>query len=484
MGRGIGGRLTQIAGPHSGAVSQLVTGLEFTSDAQSILGGAGSWNSTILSVLVRWVPLTRPANNTLSIAMVGDFAANFNLITYANTGFTYAPETAFNGAYASAPGAGIGNGCDVTQAGRLGIMRTDVVRLVSGTAIQHWRDGRQVGRQGTSAATTLGSTNALAINRRVSSATLGYGNFALVEIRATTAALTDAQIAQWSASPVGTSSPAGGETNVLVASDFNGSTIPPRVGGGTYTAAGSPVLKRYRRAPAGLGSIECMGDSITLGRASGPVDGNGWRREVLQLLNGSRHATMSGQFTPATTNLTPDFSTNHTGVSGMGLGATPAAGTTRLSTVATDRDLSIGPAGITILSFGRNDIYRRCRAAELNQTPAAAVSAMQTDWTNEIAGLRVTRTGPIVVTTTLRCATSATEANERTAIDLWNAALPGYVSAWNSTYGNVFLCDYTTAATPNQAAADSAAVLYDGTHPTAATYTVMAGVIAGVLGGL
>jgi lysophospholipase L1-like esterase len=484
MGRGIGGRLTQIAGPHSGAVSQLVTGLEFTSDAQSILGGAGSWNSTILSVLVRWVPLTRPANNTLSIAMVGDFAANFNLITYANTGFTYAPETAFNGAYASAPGAGIGNGCDVTQAGRLGIMRTDVVRLVSGTAIQHWRDGRQVGRQGTSAATTLGSTNALAINRRVSSATLGYGNFALVEIRATTAALTDAQIAQWSASPVGTSSPAGGETNVLVASDFNGSTIPPRVGGGTYTAAGSPVLKRYRRAPAGLGSIECMGDSITLGRASGPVDGNGWRREVLQLLNGSRHATMSGQFTPATTNLTPDFSTNHTGVSGMGLGATPAAGTTRLSTVATDRDLSIGPAGITILSFGRNDIFRRCRAAELNQTPAAAVSAMQTDWTNEIAGLRVTRTGPIVVTTTLRCATSATEANERTAIDLWNAALPGYVSAWNSTYGNVFLCDYTTAATPNQAAADSAAVLYDGTHPTAATYTVMAGVIAGVLGGL
>jgi lysophospholipase L1-like esterase len=227
-----------------------------------------------------------------------------------------------------------------------------------------------------------------------------------------------------------------------------------------------------------------MGDSITLGRASGPVDGKGWRREVLQLLNGSRHATMSGQFTPATTNLTPDFSTNHTGVSGMGLGATPAAGTTRLSTVATDRDLSIGPAGITILSFGRNDIFRRCRAAELNQTPAAAVSAMQTDWTNEIAGLRVTRTGPIVVTTTLRCATSATEANERTAIDLWNAALPGYVSAWNSTYGNVFLCDYTTAATPNQAAADSAAVLYDGTHPTAATYTVMAGVIAGVLGGL
>jgi lysophospholipase L1-like esterase len=473
-----------VVGPHAAFGQQLVTGIEFTSDAQSILGGAGSWNSTILSVMVRWVPLTRPANSTLSIAMVGDFAANFNLITYSNTGFTYAPETAFNGAYASAPGAGIGNGCDVTQAGRLGLMRTDVVRLVSGTAIQHWRDGRQVGRQGTSAATTLGSTNALAINRRVSSATLGYGNFALVEIRATTAALTDAQIAQWSASPVGTSSPAGGETNVLVASDFNGSTIPPRVGGGTYTAAGSPVLKRYRRAPAGLGSIECMGDSITLGRASGPVDGNGWRREVLQLLNGSRHATMSGQFTPATTNLTPDFSTNHTGVSGMGLGATPAAGTTRLSTVATDRDLSIGPAGITILSFGRNDIFRRCRAAELNQTPAAAVSAMQTDWTNEIAGLRVTRTGPIVVTTTLRCATSATEANERTAIDLWNAALPGYVSAWNSTYGNVFLCDYTTAATPNQAAADSAAVLYDGTHPTAATYTVMAGVIAGVLGGL
>lgn len=473
-----------MVGPHAAFGQQLVTGLEFQSGSQYVFGGANSWNSTILSVMVRWVPLTRPANTTLSIAMTGNFTANFNLITYANTGFTYAPETAFNGAYASAPGAGIGNGCDVTQAGRLGLMRTDVVRLVSGTAIQHWRDGRQVGRQGTSAATTLGSTNALAINRRVSAATLGYGNFAFVEIRATTAVLTDAQIAEWSAAPVGTACPAGGETNVLVASDFNGSTIPPRVGGGTYTATGSPVLKTYRRGAPGLGSIECMGDSITLGRAAGPVDGNGWRREVLQLLNASRHATMSGQYTPATTNLTPDFSTNHTGVSGMGLGATPAGGTTRLSTVATDRGIGIGPAGITILSFGRNDIYRRCRAAELNQSPATAVAAMETDWTNEIAGLRVTRTGPIVVTTTLRCATSVTEANERTAIDLWNAALPGLVSTWNSTYGGVYLCDYTTAATPNQAAADSAAVLYDGTHPTAATYTVMAGVIAGVLGGL
>lgn len=473
-----------MVGPHAAFGQQLVTGLEFQSGSQYVFGGANSWNSTILSVMVRWVPLTRPANSTLSIAMTGNFTANFNLITYANTGFTYAPETAFNGAYASAPGAGIGNGCDVTQAGRLGLMRTDVVRLVSGSAIQHWRDGRQIGRQGTSAATTLGSTNALAINRRVSAATLGYGNFAFVEIRATTAVLTDAQIAEWSAAPVGTACPAGGETNVLVASDFNGSTIPPRVGGGTYTATGSPVLKTYRRGAPGLGSIECMGDSITLGRAAGPVDGNGWRREVLQLLNASRHATMSGQYTPVTTNLTPDFSTNHTGVSGMGLGATPAGGTTRLSTVATDRGIGIGPAGITILSFGRNDIYRRCRAAELNQSPATAVAAMETDWTNEIAGLRVARTGPIVVTTTLRAATSVTEANERTAIDLWNAALPGLVSTWNSTYGGVYLCDYTTAATPNQAAADSAAVLYDGTHPTAATYTVMAGVIAGVLGGL
>lgn len=484
MSRGIAGGLSRVTGLRSAVGETRVTGLEFVSGSQYVLGGAGSWNGTILSVMVRWVPITRPANSTLSIAMVGDFAANFNLIAYANTGFTYAPETAFNGAYASAPGSGIGFGCDVTQAGRLGLMRTDVVRLVSGSSIQHWRDGRQVGRQGTSAATTLGSNNALAINRRVSSATLGYGNFALVEIRATTAALTDAQITAWTNSPVGTVCPAGGETNVLVASDFNGSTIPPRTGGGTYTATGSPVLKTYRRALTGLGSIECMGDSITLGRASGPVEGNGWRREVLQLLNASRHATMSGQFTPATTHLTPDFSTNHTGVSGMGLGATPAAGTTRLSTVATDRSIGIGPAGITILSFGRNDIYRRCRAAELNQSPAAAIAAMTTDWNDQIAGLRVTRTGPIVVTTTLRCATSATEANERTAIDDWNAALPGLVSSWNSTYGSVYLCDYTTSATPNQAAADNVAVLYDGTHPTAATYTTMAGVIAGVLGGL
>lgn len=473
-----------MVGPHAAFGQQLVTGLEFTSGSQYVLGGAGSWNSTILAVMVRWVPLTRPANSTLSIAMTGDFSSAFNLISAASTGFTHAPETAFNGAYASTPGAGTGNNVDVTQAGRLGLMRTDVVRLVSGSAIQHWRDGKQMGRQGTTAATTLGSANNLAINRRVSAATLGYGNFAFVEIRATTAVLSDAQITAWSNSPVGTVCPAGGETNVLVASDYNGSTIPPRTGGGTYTATGSPVLKRYRRGAAGLGSIECMGDSITLGRAAGPVDGNGWRREVLQLLNASRHATMSGQYTPSTANLTPDFSINHTGVSGMGLGATPAAGTTRLSTVATDRGIGIGPAGITILSFGRNDIYRRCRAAELNQSPAVAIAAMTTDWANEIAGLRVVRTGPIVVTTTLRCATSATEANERTAIDDWNAALPGLVSTWNSTYGGVYLCDYTTAATPNQAAADSAAVLYDGTHPTAATYTVMAGVIAGVLGGL
>lgn len=461
-----------------------VQGLEFTSGSQYILGGAGSWNSTILSVMVRWVPLARPANATLSIAMLGDFASNFNLITGSYAGFTYAPEMAFNGAYSSSPAAVSGGGMDITQSGALGRMRTDVVRLISGTAIQHWRDGRQMALQGSTAATSLGSASNLAINRRVSAATLGYGNFAFVEIRATTAALTDAQIAAWSAAPVGTACPAGSETNAIVASDFNGSTIPPRVGGGTYTATGSPVLRTYRRANQGLGTAEVMGDSIGVGRQSGGTDGNGWRREVLQLVNPGRHLSMTGQYAPSTANLTPDFSTHHTSVSGMGLGATPAAGTTRLSTVATDRGIGIGPGGITILAFGRNDIYRRCRAAELNQAPATAVAAMATDWENEISGLRVTRTGPIVVCTTLRCATASTEANERTAIDLWNAALPGYVATWNSTYGGVYLCDYTTAATPDQSAADSAAVLYDGTHPSPATYTVMAQVIAGVLTGL
>lgn len=462
-----------------GAGAESAIAVVLSSGAQYILGGAGSWNSAILGVLVRWVPIAKPASATLSIAMTGDFAADFNLIVAswgspAVTGYT----SAFNGAYSSAAA----EACDVLQTGALGRVHSDYVRLVPGTRIELWRDGyRMSAGPGTSAAVDMGSTNALAINRRVSAATLGFGAMGFVEIRATTSALSDSQIKAACLAPVGTALPSG-ETNAIVGADMVGSTIAPRVGGGTYTVTGSPALGAYPMARRALGSVEIMGDSIGAGRDVTTGQGAGFRRQMVQTVNaGGRHCSTVGRFTN-TVAFTQDFSPLHTSVGGMGLGATPAAGTTRLSTVATDRTIGCPPDGVTVLEFGANDVFRRIR--ELAESEATCLANMTADWNAEIAGLRVARTGPIVVTSMLRAATSVTTAPQRSMIDAWNAALPALVAGWNTTHGSVYYADITTAATPTQAAADDVGVLYDGTHPTPTTYAAIGVALGNALLGL
>jgi lysophospholipase L1-like esterase len=267
--------------------------------------------------------------------------------------------------------------------------------------------------------------------------------------------------------------------NAIVAADYNGTTIPPRVGGGTYTVTGGPALTTYPIAPKSVGTVEVMGDSIAAGRNNSGLAGAGWRREVARIVNGTRHMTFNGQFQPTDPATVLDFSPSHTAVGGEGLGATPGAGVTRLSSVATDRGITIGPDGVTILAYGTNDIYRR--VVELAQSPATCVTNMAADWASEISGLRVARTGPIEICSVLRVATGSSTANQRSAIDLWNSGLAANVASWNATYGKVYLCDYTQDATPTQGDADNAAVLYDGTHPTPATYTAMANRIASAL---
>jgi len=463
-----------------GAAAPSAVAVQLASGSQYILGGAGSWNSTILGVLVRWVPIAKPASSTLSIAMTGDFSSLFNLIVSswgspAVTGYT----AAFNGAYSSAAA----EACDVLQDGALGKVHSDYVRLIPSTRIGLWRDGYRMsaGPSATTAATSMGSASNLAINRRVSAATLGFGAMGFVEIRATTAALTDAQIKAACLAPVGTALPSG-ETNAIVGADMSGSTIAPRVGGGTYTVTGSPLLVSYPIAQRALGSIEVMGDSIGAGRDVTTGQGAGFRRQMIQTINsGGRHASTVGRFVN-TVAFTQDFSPMHTSVGGMGLGATPAAGTTRLSTVATDRTLGCPPDGVTVLEFGANDVYRRIR--ELAESEATCLANMTADWDAEIAGLRVARTGPIVVTSMLRIATGSSTAPQRSMIDAWNAALPALVAGWNTTHGGVYFADITTAATPNQAAADDTGVLYDGTHPTPTTYAAIGVALGNAILGL
>lgn len=480
MGRGIGYPLTRPrfrgygGGGLSGDLALALTG------GADILGGATHWNSTILGVLVRWVPLAHPANSTLSIAMTGNFAANFNLMVEARSGGVYGTTVAYNGAYSTAAARGV----DVLQTGALGKVHADFVRLVSGSNLQHWRDGEQLGLSGATGATTLGNAANLAINRRVSADTLPFGSMGFVEIRATTAALTDAQIRAACLAPVGTALPSG-EVNAVVAADIVGTTIAPRVGGGTYDVTGSPPLTRYPVASKGLGTAEVIGDSIAGGRNASTAMGAGWRRECLQLVNASKHLTFNGATAPSDPATTLDFASNHTCVGGMGLGATPSAGTTRLSTVATDRALNVGPNGITILAFGANDIYRRIR--ELSESEATCNANMKADWEAEMTGMRVARTtGAFLVQDTINASDGVTTVAERAQQASWRAAMASYIPTWHATYSGCYLVDCHSAlvAAYGSDYANNAAVLYDGTHPTPAAYTVMAAAYAAVLAGL
>lgn len=464
-----------------------VLGLVFASDAQYITGPA--WTDTILTWLIRWVPLSRPAASTKFIAGNNDGASNgFGLLSVSYSGSLYGYETVFgkNGAgttYASTPATGK---CDLTQANALGRMRTDVVRLVSGSNIQHWRDGEQVNLSGATDQTSLGHATAkFCVNRRESAGTLGYGNFAFIEARATTVALTDAQIRAWSALPPGSACPQGGEVRVINAADYNGTTIPPRVGAGTYTVTGSPTTRRFAPGRPGLGTLLVMGDSISAG-SNGTSTGNGWLRECLQFVNASRSLTMAGDNDPSGA-YTADYSPRRCGVPGRGLGATPAAGTTQLSLVATDRTTNGGVNAVVGIAFGRNDVYRRVRAAELNQTVAVAKAAMVTDWDNYLSGQRVTRTNcHFLIQDILDASDAATEAKERTLITEWRDDLATNAATWNTSYGNVRVvrCHDAFVAAFGSNYRNDAGVLGDGTHPTAAGYSVMAQTWAATLAGL
>lgn len=462
-----------------GGGSPMVQGLVFTSGSQYLVGPA--WTDTILTWMIRWVPLARPAAATLFVAGNNDGgAAGTGLIAASYSGAVYGYETAFGtsaGVFASSSTAGK---CDVTQANALGKMRTDAIRLVSGSNLQHWRDGEQQNLNVATAGTTLGhATNAFVLNRRVSTATLGYGSFAFVEARATTVALTDAQIRAWSLLPPGTPCPQGGEVRAIVAADYNGTTIPPRVGAGTYTVTGSPALARYPIRGAGLGTFLAMGDSIALGRKSGGGVGDGWLRECIQLVNASRSMTMAGDSDPTGTagvDYIADYSHRRCGVGGRGLGATPGGGTTQLSLVATDRTTNGGPNAVVGIAFGVNDIYRRVRAAELNQSVATAKAAMVTDWNDYIAGQRVVRTGPILVQDVLDASDATSEAKETTLRGEWRADLAANVATWNGAHGNVraVRCHDALVTAFGANYRNDGGVLYDGLHPTPAAYSVMA----------
>jgi hypothetical protein len=444
-----------------------------------ILGGAGSWNGTLLGVLTRWVVISLPANSTLSIAMNGDFSSNFNLITTTWTSGLVGAVVVFNGVYSTSPTFGV----DVHQPGAVGKVHTSYARLVSGSNLQHWFDGEQVGLSGATAATSLGSASNLAINRRVSADSLPYGSMGFVEIRATTAALTDAQIRAACLAPVGTPLPSG-EVNAIVAADYNGTTIPPRVGGGTYTVTGGPTLTTYPIAAKSIGTVERIGNSRTGGRNAAGFLGEGYARECARLVNVSRHMTWNGQFpyTDAATVL--DYSPYHTAVGGKGVCFTPAAAAAWLDSVAADRVLTIGADGVTLVDDFINDIYRLVRSTELNQAPATAVTNLTSATASYISGLRVSRTGPIIIGTTPRQSDGVTEVNQRTATDSWNAALrSSLIASWNSTYGSVLLWDAEAAMIARYGASyfNDVAYSFDGTHYTPDAYLGLAQSLAGRL---
>jgi hypothetical protein len=451
---------------------------------QYVLGGAGQWNTAILTVLVRWRPIALGPNATRCGAGTNGVASPGWLL--------------LNESYGGQPGAAQGRqvgwagnnyssnstqNLDLRTSDTTDRMVSDVFRCEAGVALHHYRDKWEYGRGGAIAIASFATTNALGINTRSTAAgTLQYGTMGIVEIQATTVALSDAEIEELCESPVGTPIAAGGVVRWLVASDLGdaGDVAPAnwvdRIGAVSYPITGGPIVLGEAPYPRknGLPCFELFADSIGAGRNASGLLGAGWRRTALKTVSEVRSISHTGQnsFTDPTTPL--DFDARHTAVGGQALGVVVGATPARLPLLQTtdfSNQYSTAATGMVGLAYGANDLPQRINV--LGQSVAGAVAAFLSDVESAIIAIRAARTGPILIQNILRQATGVSTANVRTAIDLVNAQLPAMVVTWDGVYGDVHLVDACSVATPSQAAADNTAVLYDGTHPTPATYILI-----------
>lgn len=467
-------------------------GVQLTSTSQYIAGGASQFNSAILHMRA-WLSLdAKSASATKNIVGTSNFgAAGVGVIGESQGGVTTPDRCRVIGfadsKYSSTSSLNYHVPCD-TEFGWLQVH--DV--WITGTTLYHAINGCVVGVGTASTATTLATTNQLAINGRVTApSTLGYGAMTIVGVQfSTTAPSAGVIAAAYSASPETALS---GCVRHFCASDLGsagapaGTTWVDRISGSvTLTITGSPslVAKEAPRVPVGV--IEIYGDSIAVGRrnASSPYDSDvGWRGPSLDAFGtAGRFAAYVGQSVSADlTSLgvgTPKvYDRRMSAVAGQALGVT-AGPASKLSTIAADLPTYSHTTSPIIVAYGINDLSYRC--GTLAQSAADASAAFLADLDTCCAAIRANRSARIFIQDILLAGTggSGITATVQAAIDLVNAALPSTIASLNGTYGSVSLLAASPAVTPNQAAADDVAVLYDKIHETDASKTVHGAAIA------
>lgn len=471
-------------------------GLRFSSSAQYALGSAGQYSAASKVWCVRFLENAAPtANATTAIAGQGDYGATGFVLgskSYAGQPTGRGNIDVFGGGAFAKANSGqdnVGTPTD-TQLARKQLRTAHI--FLDGGRIHFLLDGEEQSIGGVTAVTDLGSAAALAINRRSSSVANQYGDVSVVEIQSTDAALSRREMRIHSRARPGTAM-RGTVLHHFMAQDLGSPGTSPagpwvsRINGAhTLTLTGSPSLVSIPLPKAFGIQAEIRGDSIAAGRDGAGTLNEGWRRAFQLKMNTVRTCMLNG-FSAFSNVATPlDFDSRHTAAGNRGLGQTPGGGATDLSLIQNDvgesRWLYVHRRGWTVCAFGVNDVNRRI--VELSQTPAQCVASMTTDWDTWILRVRHARSGPIIICGTLREADASSTANERTAIDLWNAGLPALVATWHAKYGDIYFFDAHGTFVNTYGATyynDTTNVLLpDGTHLRPAANTVYGEALAGV----
>lgn len=463
-------RLSRL-GTNSVGGSLPVPGIALTSGSQYIHGGANAFNQALLRVIVRGKRNSLPVNNN------GTFAGAHS---YGATGWMM-----YASAYPGQPAVDRGKFGGIANANTstylhvpYGVdpqMRTWEL-WIDGTRLRFAEDGIEQGSGVNTALASLITTLGIGINTRANAiGTLPYGDMTICEIQTSTVAPSRAEVLANAQARPGRL--VAGAQRLWLAQQGSGpvgATWVDSLASTSLTVVGSPSYTQINPQKLAIGSMEIYGDSIAAGRNVATTTDAGWRRPMVgQIYASGRSICLVGQFIMTVTQANdPDaykFDTRNTAAGGQALGVA-SSGASRLSTLAADVSATgVGsPDCKTYLGFGINDLVYRINT--LAQSGPDAVNAFITDVNTALTTIRTVRTGRIYIQNVLRIgvAASGSNATVRQAIVDTNTALAQNIANWNSVHGSVSLFDACSAVTPDQAAADNTAILYDGTHETPA----------------
>lgn len=352
----------------------------------------------------------------------------------------------------------------LTRIARKFLMPSDIGRVFTlhivcdGSTALVYIDGKLVSK-GVSAASVDAVTQVMNIDGR-SAGTYSNGAVTIIDVAEGSTALSAAQVAADAAAAAGSSY--SGQTNRYTASGSVGATWPDEVGAIDLTRVGSPApvsfVPTYGRH---VGAIEIWGDSIALGRQSGGTSGDGWVREFQRSLasENGKACTLIGHTYPG--NGTLDYDHWRSCIGGEALN-------TRLATLASDLAANGPSDAATILAYGINDLVALSRtAAQLTTDIETAVGLIDTARPDQ----------PIFVCNVMDVASGAATSGQHDEITAYQADFDSMIESLQATYPNVVGIDYQSVITDP----DDTDQLYDGTHPTPATYSAMAAVITPIV---